>query len=91
MNQDILNAVSGDVDKYNLIMQKTRQIDIVKLRWEVFAVLHCKGYKLEAIGRLFNMHHATVMHGLKKAFASRTNVVLDSELEAIKSKIIRFR
>ena len=93
MKEDILNAVGGDEKKYNLIMQKTRQRDVVLLRWQVFATLHAKKYTLEAIGSIFNMHHATIIHGLKKAYVSDETraLAIGDELKEIKSKIIKFR
>jgi len=84
MKQDILNALCGDESKYNFIMQRTRQRDIVKLRWEVWYSLHSQKYSANSIAKFFNMSHATVLHGLNKI----NNQV---ELSEIQNKIIRFR
>lgn len=84
MKEDILNALSGDEKKYNLIMQTTRQRDIVQLRWEVWYSLHARKYSANSIAKFFNMNHATVLHGLNKM----NNEV---QLSQIQNKIIRFR
>ena len=84
MKADIMNILEGDEKKYNLIMQKTRQADIVKLRREVWGSLHDKKYTALNIAKFFGNNHATVLHGLNKISG-------DVTIAEIKSKIIKFR
>jgi chromosomal replication initiation ATPase DnaA len=94
MKQDILNALCGDEVKYNSIMVKTRDRNIVKLRWEVWAILYAKKYTLMAIGEAFKMHYSTVLYGLRQVGIPKIkskDVGLDQDIKTIMSKIIRFR
>ena len=84
MKQDILNALCGDEAKYELIIQKTQQPDISRMRWEVFVILRLNGHKVKDIAKFFNQTPAAVRNGIKKT----TNT---KELEAqtkITSEII---
>ena len=46
--------------------QKCRKRELVELRSIFFFLARCMGYTLEQIGTHFhNMHHSTVMHGIK--------------------------
>ena len=94
MKQDILNAVNNNEVKYNSIMQKTRDRNIVKMRWEVFAILYAKKYTLMAIGKEFGMHYSTVLYGLRQVGIPKIkskDIGLDQDIKTIMSKIIRFR
>ena len=47
------------------LAQKNRKREIVHRRIYLFNQLRKDGYTLKRIGGLFNMNHATILHGLK--------------------------
>jgi len=84
MKQDILKALNGDYSKYEMIMQRSRKKDVVKLRREVWQVLRDNEYSDYGIAKFFGMRPSNITCGLIKI---NENISLDE----IKSKIIRFR
>ncbi len=66
INQHTLEIVDFDIGKYNLILKKTRQKDIVLMRWAVFAELINRGVKQYQIALFFSTSDANVLHGLKR-------------------------
>ena len=66
MENDILNALCGDEKKFKLIMQRTNQSDIVKLRIQVWVILRAKGYTYGAIAKCFQMSDGAVWQGVDR-------------------------
>lgn len=64
------------------MMARTRATRIAHARWEVFEALSARGWSLPRIGRVWNMHHTTVLHGLRSlarlraAEAARTSPIV---------------
>lgn len=44
---------------------------LCKARAEVYAKAHALGYSLPRIGRFFNRHHTTVLHGINQLAKGR--------------------
>ena len=83
MKEDILNALCGDEQKYNLIMQRTQQRDIAHLRWEIWYILIAKGHPQYKIALYFNVTPPSVAHGFKRQLEIQ-------EFEERRSKFIKF-
>ena len=47
------------------LAEKNRKAEIVHRRIYLFRMLREDGYTLKRIGALFNMNHATILHGLR--------------------------
>ncbi len=52
------------IEKYTLT-DTTRKRDVLFKRYYVYNELRECGFSLSQIGRLFNKHHATILHGLR--------------------------
>lgn len=78
----INEVVAQGVATYPELMQRTRQVVIVKKRWKAWALLTEKGFNQSEIARRFNMNPATVHHGLKEQ-------KLIQEFEERRAKIIK--
>ena len=48
------------------LAKKCRTVDLVNKRIFLFNFLRNNGYGFKKIGNLFNLDHATVMHGIKR-------------------------
>lgn len=71
-----LNALCGDEVKYNLIMQRTRQADIVKMRFEIFIILYSQGFTQKSIGQFFKIERSAISYGIKKILNSSNSDLL---------------
>jgi len=67
------------------LMERTRLPNIVAARQVYWFYLHENGHTLQGIGRMFNMHHTTVYHGIRKTrdLISVNDAYLKRFLEAI--------
>ena len=53
-----------EIIKQDGLAAKNRKREIIHKRIYLFTKLRKDGYTLNGIGKLFNMHHATILHGL---------------------------
>lgn len=63
---EIFEACNRDLNLYAYTMKEKNKADAVKRRWEIFVLLKDKGFSLTQIAKAFNLHHTTVLHGLKE-------------------------
>lgn len=55
------------------LLMRRQWPDLVALRVEVMRQLRAEGFSLPEIGRVFKMHHCTVLHHLRKENKNGTN------------------
>ena len=90
MKEDVLNALCGDGKKYNLIMQNTRQRDIVQLRWEVFVILSAQDYTTKQIAAFFNTSVGNVNHGLRQMIKIQDKGIREPISDTLINKICKY-
>jgi hypothetical protein len=62
----MIERIEEIIEEQNL-REKTRYRYLVHRRWYLFGLLRKHGIRLERIGEMFNLSHATVIHGINQA------------------------
>ena len=53
------------------VTKRSRIVPVVEMRRQVAEYLHSRGFSFSAIGRLFGLHHSTIMSLLTKRGSSQ--------------------
>jgi len=64
--ENLINRIHEIIETENLT-QRTKKPNKVHRRWFIFSYLRKNNYVLREIAELFDMNHATIIHGIKKA------------------------
>ena len=65
VREELRRAAAEHTVTARSLLGPSRHKNVVAARLEVMRFLRQRGYSYPQIGRLFEMHHATVMHHLK--------------------------
>jgi hypothetical protein len=64
--ENLIERIHEIIETENL-RQRTKKPNKVHRRWFIFAYLRKNNYVLREIAELFNMNHATIIHGIRQA------------------------
>ena len=64
--ENLIERINEIIETENLT-QRTKKPNKVHRRWFIFSYLRKNNYVLREIAELFDMNHATIIHGIKKA------------------------
>ena len=64
--ENLINRIHEIIETENL-RQRTKKPNKVHRRWFIFAYLRKNNYVLREIAELFDMNHATIIHGIRQA------------------------
>ena len=64
--ENLIERIHEIIETENLT-QRTKKPNKVHRRWFIFSYLRKNNYVLREIAELFDMNHATIIHGIKKA------------------------
>lgn len=64
--ENLIDRIHEIIETENLT-QRTKKPNKVHRRWFIFSYLRKNNYVLREIAELFDMNHATIIHGIKKA------------------------
>jgi hypothetical protein len=64
--ENLIKRINEIIETENLT-QRTKKPNKVHRRWFIFSYLRKNNYVLREIAELFDMNHATIIHGIKKA------------------------
>lgn len=65
MSQSLIKRIKNLIEQDGLT-RKRRDRHLVHKRMFLFTLLKKKGFTVAEIGRLFNLHHSTIIYGIKK-------------------------
>ena len=65
MSQSLIKRIKKLIEQDELTL-KRRERHLVNKRMFLFKLLKKKGFTVAEIGRLFNLHHSTIIYGIKK-------------------------
>lgn len=84
MKKDILKILKGDTDRYNSVMNRSREFHIADMRRDVWNGLFKIGYSIDEISKFFKRNPKTVT----RVLTSASGLVTASD---VKKNIIKFR
>ena len=64
--ENLIDRIHEIIETENL-RQRTKKPNKVHRRWFIFAYLRKNNYVLREIAELFDMNHATIIHGIRQA------------------------
>lgn len=64
--ENLINRIHEIIETENLT-KRTKKPNKVHRRWFIFAYLRKNNYVLREIAELFDMNHATIIHGIRQA------------------------
>jgi hypothetical protein len=64
--ENLIDRIHEIIENENL-RQRTKKPNKVHRRWFIFAYLRKNNYVLREIAELFDMNHATIIHGIRQA------------------------
>ena len=64
--ENLIDRIHEIIENENL-RERTKKPNKVHRRWFIFAYLRKNNYVLREIAELFNMNHATIIHGIRQA------------------------
>jgi hypothetical protein len=64
--ENLIERIHEIIETENL-RERTKKPNKVHRRWFIFAYLRKNNYVLREIAELFNMNHATIIHGIRQA------------------------
>jgi hypothetical protein len=64
--ENLINRINEIIETENL-RERTKKPNKVHRRWFIFSYLRKNNYVLREIADIFDMNHATIIHGIKKA------------------------
>lgn len=76
MKEYILKTFNVDEEKLDLLTSKSRQIDLVKARWEMWESLSKAKYPIKEISKFFNRPTGVIKHGIARLEEDKGKVQL---------------